>query len=195
MSLRVYSQAVYLKGIVSALCLAFAVGSGSTASRRAVQQTFPAPPSDRTLIYWWADAALKPLPLETGTTTLHPEVPAGSDRMGRVELKGETATTVIGDSEPHFFLFVPDASGVHPPLLVRLTSKRGARRVTAMAQRGQRGFAIVSEEIVKPHYRVLARDGGVIYMEVWGREPLQSGEYAFIGSELGRIATFNIRQK
>lgn len=181
--------------IVSALCLAFAVGSGSTASRRAVQQTFPAPPSDRTLIYWWADAALKPLPLETGTTTLHPEVPAGSDRMGRVELKGETATTVIGDSEPHFFLFVPDASGVHPPLLVRLTSKRGARRVTAMAQRGQRGFAIVSEEIVKPHYRVLARDGGVIYMEVWGREPLQSGEYAFIGSELGRIATFNIRQK
>lgn len=188
-------QPVYLSVIASALCLAFAVGSGSAASGRAVQQNFPSPPADRTLIYWWDGAALKSLPLEIGTTTLRPELTAGSDKMGRVELKGETATAVIETSEPHFFLFVPDASGVHPPLLVRLTTKRGARRVTAMAQRGQRGFAIVSEEIVKPHYRVLGRDGGMIYMEVWGREPLQSGEYAFIGSELGRIATFNIRQK
>jgi len=185
---------VYLSVIASALCLTFAARSGNTTSRQAVQLSFPAPPSDRTLIYWWADAALKPLPLETGTTTLHPEVPAGSDKMGRVELKGETATTVIAKSEPHFFLFVPDVAGVHPPLLVRLTSKRGARRVTAMAQRGQRGFAIISEEIVKPHYRVLARDGGMIYMEVWGRVPLEAGEYAFIGSELGRIATFRISE-
>ncbi len=179
--------------IASVLWLAFVVAS-NPASGRALQQTFPAPPTDRTLIYWWAVTVLKPLPLEMGTTALRPEKPAGSDKMGQVELKGERAATTIVDSEPHFFLYVPDVTGVHPPLLVRLTSKHGVRRATAMAQRGQRGFAIISEEIVKPHYRVLARDGGMIYMEVWGRVPLESGEYAFIGSELGRIATFRISE-
>lgn len=164
--------------------------------RHAVQQTFPAPPADRNFIYWRAETAdaLKPLPLEAGTTNLHPEIPAGSDKMGRVELKGETAPVVITNSGPHFFLFVPDVTGVHPPLLVRMTPRRGVRQVTAMAQRGQRGFAILSEEIVKPYYRVLRRDGGTIYMEVWSREPLQPGEYAFIGSDIALIATFRISQ-
>jgi hypothetical protein len=162
----------------------------------AFQGSFPAPPADRSLTYWRVDenAALQPLPVEVGTTTLRPAVPAGSDKTSHVELKGESAPTIIASSEPHFFLFVPDTSGGHPPLLVRLTSKRGSRRVTAMAQRGQRGFAIPGEEIVKPRYRVLGRDGGMIYMEVWGREPLPPGEYAFVGSEVARIATFRISE-
>lgn len=154
----------------------------------------PPAPADRTLTYWrvGGEAELKPLPLEAGTTNLRPEVPAGSDKWGQVELKGETAGTIIANSEPHFFLFVPDTSGVHPPLLVRLTPRRGARRVAAMVQKGQRGFAVAAEEIVKPRYRVLGRDAGMIYMEVWGREPLLPGEYAFIGSGLARIPTFRI---
>ena len=160
----------------------------------AFQGGVPQAPADRTLTYWrmGEDTALQALAVESGTTTLRPDVPARSDKWGHVELKGETAQTIIANSEPHFFMFVPDISGVHPPLLVRLNAKRGARRVAAMAQRGQRGFAIAGEEIVKPRYRVLGRDAGMIYMEVWGREPLLPGEYAFIGSEIARIATFRI---
>jgi hypothetical protein len=123
---------------------------------------------------------------------LRPEVPAGSDKWGQVELKGETAVTTIANSEPHFFLFVADTIGAYPPLLVRLTARARARRVAAMVQKGQRGFAIAGEEIVKPRYRVLGRDAGMIYMEVWAREPLLPGEYAFIGSGLARIPTFRI---
>jgi hypothetical protein len=159
-----------------------------------MQENFPAPPADRTLVYLQAtnDSTLNALPLESGTTTLRPEIPAASDKMGRVELKGETAQTATANPEPHFFLFVPDTPGVHPPLLVRLTRKRGGRQAMAMVQRGQRGLAIGAEDIVKPHYRVLRREGGSIYMEVWGREQLEAGEYAFIGADLGRISTFRV---
>lgn len=159
-----------------------------------LQERVPPAPADRTLTYWrvGGETELKPLPLEAGTSSLRPEVPAGSDKWGRVELKGETAATTIPSSEPHFFLFVADTAGVHPPLLVRLAAKRGVRRVAAMVQKGQRGFAIAAEEIVKPRYRVLGRDEGFIYMEVWAREPLLPGEYGFIGSGLARIPTFRI---
>ena len=159
-----------------------------------VQQSFPAPPADRALIYWKSgNEMLTPLGIETGTTPLRVDALAGSDKMSRVELKGAHSVNVVETIEPHFFLFVQDSAGVHPPLLVHLTLKRGARRVTVMAQRGQRGFAIASAEIVKPHYRVLSRDGSMIYMEVWGREPLQPSEYAFIGSDLARVASFTVR--
>lgn len=169
---------------------------GNATSSRAGQENFPPPPADRTLIYWQAgkDSGLSPLHLETATTNLRPEVAAGRDKSGRVELSGENAPTSIPQSEPHFFLFVPDSPGGHPPMLVRLMSKGGVRRVTAMTQRGQRGLAIVSEEIVKPHYRVLRRGGGTMYMEVWGRESLLPGEYAFIGPDLTRVATFRVTQ-
>jgi hypothetical protein len=183
-----------------ALCVAFVVapcraGQGVVAGPVAVvQESFPAPPADRALIYWKSgNGMLTPLGIETGTTPLRVDAVAGSDKMSRVELKGEHSVNVVETIEPHFFLFVQDSAGVHPPLLARLTGKRGARRVTVMAQRGQRGFAIASAEIVKPHYRVLSRDGSMIYMEVWGREPLQPGEYAFIGSDLTRVASFSVR--
>ena len=178
----------------ASVCLAMFFALAGAVSGLTVQENFPAPPSDRTQIYWQATSAssLAALPTEPATTTLRPEVPAGSDKMGRVELKGENAATVIANSEPHFFLFVADNVGVHPPLLVRLTPKKATRRATAMVQRGQRGLAIVSEEIVKPHYRVLRREGGMIYMEVWPREMLESGEYAFIGADLARISTFRV---
>jgi hypothetical protein len=61
-----------------------------------------------------------------------------------------------------------------------------------MAQKGFKGFAVDSNEIVKPHYRVLGRDGGMIFMEIRSREPLMHGEYAIIGSDVRRIATFRI---
>ncbi len=127
-----------------------------------------------------------------GTTPLRPDVVAKSDKRSYIELKGERGATTIADAAPRFYLFVPDRAGEHPPFIVRLANKRGARRVTAMAQRGLRGFAIASEEIIKPHYRVLAHDGGMVYMEIRPREALLPGEYAIIGTDLTRIATFRV---
>ncbi len=205
MNLRNHSRFLILIAPALAFCLVWVAApvTANPASRIAVrgvagfQEQIPPAPADRTLTYWrvGVDTELRPLPLEAGTSGLRPEVPARSDKWGQVELKGEAAATIITNSEPHFFLFVPDTMGVHPPLLVRLTPKRGARRVAAMVQKGQRGFVIAAEEIVKPRYRVLGRDAGIIYMEVWGREPLLPGEYAFIGSEFGRIPAFRIDAK
>ena len=157
------------------------------------QETFPAPPADRTLIYF-ADEAnkLTPLPFEVGETPLRVDELARSDKRSYVEIKGESASTVVTGDAPRFYLFVPDEKNVHTPFLVRLEKKRNGRRVTAMRQRGQRGFAIDSEEIIMPHYRVLARDGGMLYMEFRARQPLVPGEYAFVGADLQRIATFRI---
>ena len=163
------------------------------AEPRTQENSFPAPPADRTLIYFANETnRLTPLPFEVGTTPLRASEVAGRDKRSYVEIKGERATTVITGGAPRFYLFVPDEKNVHTPFLVRLTNKGRARRVTAMAQRGQRGFAIDSEEIIMPHYRVLASDGGMLYMEFRARQPLPAGEYAFIGADLQRIATFRI---
>jgi hypothetical protein len=157
------------------------------------QQSFPAPPADRTLIYLAGEAgALEALPFETGRTPLRAEAVAGSDKRSYIELKGDAAAKAIGNTSPRFYLFVRDEAGAHPPFLVRLSPKRNARRVTAMAQKGLKGFAIYSEEIVKPHYRVLSRADGMLYMEISPRESLTPGEYAIIGTDLQRIATFRV---
>jgi hypothetical protein len=160
------------------------------------QETFPAPPADRTFIYF-ADEANKLVPLhfESGETPLRVDEVAKSDKRSYIEVKGESASTVINNAEPRFYLFVPDEKDVHTPFLVRLTNKGSGRRVTAMRQRGQRGFAINSEEIIMPHYRVLARDDGMLYMEFRARQPLPAGQYAFVGADLKRIATFRIGTK
>lgn len=157
------------------------------------QETLPQPPADRTLIYVLNDTgALAALPFEAGTTPLRVDTVAGSDKSSYVDLKGERASFVINTSEPRLFLFVKDDPNSHPPLVVRLTDRHGARRVTVFSERGRSGFAIAAAEIVKPHYRVIARDGGMLYMEVRPREPLMNGEYAIVGADLQRIATFRV---
>jgi hypothetical protein len=157
------------------------------------QEKFPAPPTDRTLIYIAGENnALVPLAFETGATPLRVDAAAKSDKRSYVEVKGAHAATIIKTDEPRFYLFVPDEADAKPPFVVRLTEQHGARRVTAMAQKGYKGFAIVSDEIIKPHYRVLAREGGMIFMEIRLREPLMLGEYAIIGTDLQRIATFSV---
>ncbi|MBA2501508.1 MAG: hypothetical protein H0V27_01385 [Pyrinomonadaceae bacterium] len=157
------------------------------------QETFPAPPADRALIYIADErGALTPLPFEQAATPLRADVEARSDWRSYVELKGAQAATVIRNNAPRFYLFVPDVSSPRPPYLVRLTEKRGARRVTALAQKGLRGFAIATEEIVFPRYRVLGRAGGMLFMEIRARDLLTDGEYALIGSDLTRTATFRI---
>ena len=157
------------------------------------QTDFPAPPTDRALVYIIDEkGALMPLAFESGTTPLRVEEVAKSDKRSYLELKGERSATIITRDEPRFYLFVPDEGNAKPPFIVRLTEKGKARRVTAMAQKGYKGFAIDSEEIIKPHYRVLARENGMYFMEIRTREPLMLGEYAIIGSDLSRVATFRI---
>ena len=193
------SRKVWLKGALVSFAI-FAAGSIGGRGARAyifhlptAQETFPAPPADRAPIYIADErGALSPLAFEAGTTPLNVEAVAKGDKRSYVELKGERSATVIINVEPRFYLFVADDGHAKPPFIVRLTEKRGARRVTAMAQKGYKGFAIDSEEIVKPHYRVLGREGGMLFMEIRAREPLMLGEYAIVGADLQRVATFRV---
>jgi hypothetical protein len=173
-------------------CVAVAAGAFNFYPASA-QESLPAPPADRALIYFADErGALAPLAFEAGTTPLRIEAVAKGDKRSYVELKGASSPTAIANIEPRFYFFLPDEANVKPPFLVRLSEKRGARRVSAMAQKGYKGFAIDSEEIIKPHYRVLGREGGMQFVEFRPREPLMLGEYAIIGSDLQRIATFRI---
>jgi hypothetical protein len=162
-------------------------------SSPAAQEFLPSPPPDRSLVYILDDQnKLVPLSFEAGRTPLHPEQVAKSTKVSYVELKGEHASTIIRTAVPRWFLFTYERPGAHPPFLVWLTPHRGARRVTAISQRGSSGFAISSEEIIKPSIRVLTKDGDQVFMELRPRTSLMPGEYAIIGDDLTRIATFRV---
>src|SRR5439155_7884858 len=157
------------------------------------QEFLPSPPPDRSLIYTLDDQnKLVPLPFERGQTPLRPETEAKSTKISYIEMKGEHAVTVFKTATPRVFLFTYQRPGVHPPFLVWLTPRKGARRVTAIAQRGLSGFAISSEEIIKPTVRGLVQDGDLVFMEVRPRTSLIPGEYAIIGDDLARIVTFRV---
>jgi hypothetical protein len=179
--------------VVISICVAQAA-SGFDFHLASLQEALPAPPADRSLIYFGdgKTTLLTPLAFEAGTTPLRVDVVAKGDKRSYVELKGEASATVINTDEPRFYVFLPDEANSKPPFIVRLTDRRGARRVTAIAQKGYKGYAIDSEEIIKPHYRVLGREGGHVFMEIRTREPLMFGEYAIIGTDLQRIATFRV---
>ena len=157
------------------------------------QEFLPSPPPDRSLIYTLDDQnKLVPLSFEQGQTPLRPETIAKNTKVSYIELKGDHAATIFKTATPRVFLFTYQRPGAHPPFLVWLTPHKGARRVTAIAQRGMSGFAISSEEIIKPTIRGLTKDGDLVFMEVRPRTSLMPGEYAIIGDDLGRIATFRV---
>lgn len=193
-----HRRSIWLKLVlVSSLIImasgALLIGVVAEQATLLVQNDYPAPPADRTLVYITDEkGALQPLTFEAGTTPLRVEEVAKSDKRSYLELKGEHSAVVINRDEPRFYLFVPDEPNAKPPFIVRLADKGKNRRVGVMAQKGYKWFAIDTAEIVKPHYRVLAREGGMYFMEIRTREPLMMGEYAIIGSDLQRIATFRI---
>ena len=157
------------------------------------QEFLPSPPSDRTPIYMLdGQNKLVPMPFEQGQTPLHPAQVAKSTKVSYIELKGEHAETIFKTATPRVFLFTYQRPGTHPPFLVWLTPHKGARRVTAIAQRGMSGYAISSDEIIKPTIRGLVKDGDLVFMEVRPRVSLMPGEYAIIGDDLARIATFRV---
>ena len=159
------------------------------------QEFLPSPPADRALIYTLDDQnKLVPMPFERGQTPLHQDVVGRSTKVSYIELKGEHSRTILNTSKLRIFLFTYQRPGEHPPFLVWLTPHRAARRVTAIAQRGMAGFGISSEEIIKVSIRVLAKDGDQVFMEVWPRTSLAPGEYAIIGDDLARVATFRVTE-
>lgn len=156
------------------------------------QEFMPAAPADQQSIYILdAQNNLVPLPFEPAHTPLNSTKVAKTTKTSYVELKGEHAVTVLS-SMPRLFLFTPQRQGSHPPFLVWLTSKRGARRATAIAQAGMAGVGISSDEIVKPTIRVIATVGENVFMELRPRTSLVPGEYAIIGEDLTRVATFRV---
>jgi hypothetical protein len=156
------------------------------------QEFLPTPPTDHTLIYVLDQQnQLMPLPFEKAETPLRPAEIARSTRTSYLELKGEHSAKVL-PANTRIFLFAIDHGGAHPPLLVWLTPRKGARRVTAIAQKGLKGFAISGEEIVKPAARGLTKNGEEVFMELRPRASLMPGEYAIIGEDLDRVVSFRV---
>lgn len=169
---------------ISAVLLVFGTSPG--------QDFLPSAPADRTLIYTLDERnALMPLAFETARTPLKMTEKAKSTKTSYIELAGEHSSKTL-TTTPRIFLFTTERPGSHPPFIVWLTSKRGARRATAIAQSGMTGFAIASEEIVKPTIRVLEKFGDEVFMELRPRTSLVPGEYAIIGDDLTRVATFRV---
>lgn len=183
---------VVLSSFVAAALLtvaAFQLGRGAAAQTSA----YPQPPADRALIYVADEKnTLAALPFETATTPLRVAEVARNNKMSYLELQGLTSATTLRTSTPRFYLFIKDQQGVRPAFIVRLTNKKKTRRVGATAQKGLSGFGVPAEEIIKPRLLVLGREDGMLFMEVRPREPLLPGEYAFVGADLSRIATFRI---
>jgi hypothetical protein len=168
-------------------------GAAVNVGKASWQELVPAVPTDQDLIYVVDDSGeLAKIPFETARTPLNATAVAKNNRNSFVELPGERSTTNLKTADPHIYLFVSEGPNVHPPFLVQLAVKRGARRVAAIAERGRPGYAIASEEIVKPHYRVLANAQGRLFMEIHPRDPIVPGEYAIMGSDLSRVATFSV---
>jgi hypothetical protein len=175
------------------ICIAVLVFITQFISIRSAQEFLPLPPADRGLIYMLdSQNKIQPIPFEPGQTPLRSEQIAKSTKVSYIEIKGEHSATVFNSSSPRVFLFTYQRPGVHPPFLVWLTPHKGARRVTAIAQRGMSGFAISSDEIVKPTVRALMKEGDLVFMEVRPRTSLVPGEYAIIGDDLAHIATFRV---
>jgi hypothetical protein len=185
---RMHKNMRYIQGIVLLGFLVIFLARTDWA-----QEFLPSPPADRALIYVLDDQnKLVPLPLEQGQTPLHSDQVAKGTKVSFIELKGEHSVTTL-TTVPRLFLFTSGRQGTHPPFLVWLTPHRGARRVTAIAQKGMQGFAVDSEAIIKPSIRVLARpDGDQVFVELRPRSSLIAGEYAIIGDDLTRVVTFRV---
>jgi len=156
------------------------------------QEFLPSPPDDHGLIYTLdGQNKLVALPFETAQTPLHVAELAKKSASSYVELKGEHSATVLAPTQ-RIFLFTTDRGGAHPPFIVWLTPHHGARRVTAITEKGLAGFAVPKEEIVKPAVRGLTKNGDEVFMELRPRTSLIPGEYAIIGADLTKVATFRV---
>ena len=159
-------------------------------------------PSDATRVYYEsAPDQVSVLPFESNVTGLNPFAVARKDKVGYAEVKGPTATAVLSDRRPRFYVFVADKMDPPPHQLVRLSSQKNTRRFTVVSIKGRKGYSPLEVESVRLEYHLLERvtfalGGGrfmfLNYMELRPRVSLTPGEYAIIGDSLLDIATFRI---
>jgi hypothetical protein len=153
---------------------------------------FPAPPADHGLTYVLdSQNKLTALPFEKAETPIKPDQVARSTSTSYLELKGEHSGAVL-NGDQRIFVFTMERPGMHPPFIVLLTLKRGSRRATAILQRGLTGFAISSDQIIRPSVLGLWKSGDEVFMQLRPRVSLAPGEYAIIGADLTRVATFRV---
>ena len=176
-------------GILLSL-LAFAVALPVRCSQ--IPEFFPTPPTDHSLIYVIDEPhKLIALPFEKAETPIKADQVAKSTSISYIELKGQHSSTVL-KADQRIFVFTMERPGIHPPFIVLLTPKAGNRRATAILQRGLSGFAISSDQIVRPSVLGLWKSGDEVFMELRPRVSLAPGEYAIIGADLTRVATFRV---
>jgi hypothetical protein len=185
--------------VVAFFCAAFFVSS----KVRFAQELRPIP-DDATLVYYEnAPGKFAAIPFEANTTTLDPFAVAKKDKVTYAKVKGATASTVLTDKLPRFYVFVADKMDPPPHQLVRLTTKKDARRFTVVSIKGRKGYSPMDVETIRLEYRLLERvqvrrgPGLIIflnYMELRPHQELTPGEYAIIGDSLLDIAAFRIRE-
>jgi len=176
-------------GILLSL-LAFGVAQPARFSQ--IPEFFPAPPADHSLIYGLdSQNKLIALPFEKAETPIKADQVARSTSTSYIELKGQHSSTVL-KVDQRIFVFTMERPGMHPPFIVLLTLKRGNRRATAILQHGLTGFAISSDQIVRPSVLGLWKSGDEVFMQMRPRVSLAPGEYAIIGADLTRVATFRV---
>lgn len=166
------------------------------------KQSYPEVPADLTRVYYLeAGNKLVPLPFEKGITPVNVFAVARDDKTVEVAVSGSRAATLLKNSSPVFYVFVADRMDPPPHLLVRLASKKKARRLIITTIKGRKGYAPLNEENIRLEYRILERlhvEAGkgrilfVNYMEIHPRQTLAPGEYAIIGDSLEDVATFRI---
>ena len=123
--------------------------------------------------------SLVPVTFERAETPLHPDQTARATKFSYVELKGEHSTTVRqGSADLSIYCGTRRRASAFDRLAH--AAPRRARRATAIAQQGMAGFAIASDQIVKPFARGLVKDGDQVFMELRPRVSLMPGEYAII---------------
>jgi len=179
--------------MVAGVLLSFlAVFAALPARFSQIPEFFPAPPADHSLIYVLdPQNKLTALPFENAETPIKSDQVARSTSTSYIELKGERSSTVL-KADQRIFVFTMERPGVHPPFIVLLTPRRGNRRATAILQRGLTGFAISSDQIIRPSVLGLWKSGDEVFMQMRPRVSLAPGEYAIIGADLTRVATFRV---
>jgi len=179
--------------MVAGILLSLIAFGGAVPARFSqIPEFFPAPPADHSLIYVLdPQNKLIALPFETAGTPIKPDQVAKSSSISYVELQGPHSGTVL-KGDQRVFVFTMERPGMHPPFIVLLTPKRGNRRATAIVQRGLTGFAISSDQIIRPSVLGLWKGGDEVFMQMRPRVSLAPGEYAIIGADLTRVATFRV---
>jgi hypothetical protein len=199
--MRGSQRKIFLQLTVLALSF-FCAGSFVPSKVRVAQELRPIPDDATRVYYENAPGKFTAIPFEANTTSLDPFAVAKKDRVTYAKVKGPTAATVLTDQLPRFYVFVADKMDPPPHQLVRLTTKKDARRFTVVSIKGRKGYSPMDAETIKLDYRLLERvqvlrgPGLIIflnYMELRPRQELTPGEYAIIGDSLLDIAAFRIR--